>query len=125
MGLVEGVAGEGLYQVPDLLGQLHGKALALGALQEPLPLLAHQLGDFLTHGLAHDVRLAQGVSGEGLKDEQDLVLIDDDAIGLLQEVLEAGVGVLDGGPAMLGVYEGVDVLHRPGAVQGYHGRNVA
>ena len=96
VGLVEGVPGEGFYEVEDLYGNLLAEALGLCADDEILPFLGHQSGNLLAHSLAHDVGCAQGISGELLEDQQHLVLVDDDAVGLVEKLLEAGMRVGDG-----------------------------
>ena len=64
------------------------------------------------------------VPAELLGDQQDLVLVDDDAVGLLENFLEPVVGVLDRRTAVLGIDERVDVFHRARAVEGDHGGDV-
>ena len=125
MGLVEGVTGEGFDQVENLHRQ--GLVEALGGCpgHEVVAFLGHQRGDLLAHRLAHDVGCAQGVPGELLQYEQHLVLVDNDAVGLVQQFLQAGVRVGDRRPAVLGINEAVNVLHRPRPVQGDHGGDVA
>ena len=56
---------------------------------------------------------------------QHLVLIDDDAVGLFQDVFERGMGVVRDGAPVLGVDERADVFHRAGAVERYHSGDVA
>ncbi len=118
--LVEGVAGEGLDEVEDGLGVLVRVALLARAADEPLPLGAHLLGDLLAHRLAHDVGLAERVAGELLGDEQHLVLVDDDAVGLVENLGEVGVRVADRFLAVLRAAERADVLHRAGAIERDH-----
>ena len=120
MGLVEGIPGEGFDQVEDFHGQPLVESLGGSAGNEVFALLGHQRGDFLAHRLAHDVGCAQGVAGELLQYQQHLVLVDDDAVGLVQQVLETGMGVGDPCPPVLGVDEPVYVFHRPRSVQGDH-----
>ncbi len=125
MGLVEGIAGEGLDELEHRDREVLRVALFQCPLNELLPLGGHHLGVFLAHGLADDVRLAQGVPAEPAGDQQDLVLVHDDPVGFFQDVLEILVGIRDLSPAVLGVDEGGDVLHRAGTVQGDHGRNIS
>ena len=125
MRLVERVTGEGFDQVEYLDGHLLVVALRLGAGDEIHPLFSHQGGDLLAHRLAHDVGGSQRVTGELLQDQQHLVLVNDDAVGLVQQFLEAGVGVGDGLAAVFSIDESLDVLHGAGAVEGDHRRDVA
>ena len=66
--LVERIPRERQDQLEDLLRLAFGVAVALGALDEVLALGVHHLRDLLAHRLAHDVRLAQRVVGELLRD---------------------------------------------------------
>ena len=125
VGLVEGVPCEGFDKVENFHREGLVEALAGRPGHEVFALLRHQRGDFLAHRLAHDVGGPQGVPGELLQDQQHLVLVDDNAVGLVQQLLEAGVGVGYGGPSVLGVDELVDVFHRPRAVERNHRGDVA
>ena len=84
VSLIERVPGEGFDKVEDFDSQLAVVPLALGAVHEVVALLGHQRGDFLAHRLADDVGRPQGIASELLKDQQYLVLVDDDAVGLVQ-----------------------------------------
>ena len=57
-------------------------------------LLRHDLGVFLPHRLAQQVGLSQRVAGDALRDLHDLLLVDDDAVRLLQDLLIAGTRYL-------------------------------
>ena len=87
MRLVEGVTGEWLNERENLLRHLLCVALIARAFEEILLFLGHYLRDLLAHCLADDVCLSEGVSGKGAGDLQDLVLIDDDAVGFFEDVL--------------------------------------
>ena len=75
---------------------------ARAALQELVLLGGHDLGLLLAHGLAQDVGLAQGEAGQGRGDLHDLLLVDHDPVGLLQDRLERGVLVGRRGSARAG-----------------------
>ena len=124
MGLVEGVAGERLDEVVYLLRLLRAVPLGHRPLKEVLLLPGHHLPLLLAHRLAHDVRLAQGVPGELLGDEQHLVLVDDDPVRLVQDLGQVRVRVGDRVLPVLGVDVGGDVLDRPGTVEGDQRRQV-
>ena len=125
MGLVERISGERLDQREHLLGKLRRKTLTIGAGQEFLPLLSHDLRDLLAHRLADYVRFTERVSGERLRDVEHLILIDDHAVGLFENVLQVRVQVGHRHPAVLGVYEGRYMLHRAGAIERDHRGDVA
>ena len=119
MRLVEAVAGELLHQVEDLLDLLLREAAFQRALDEALALLRHLLELLLAHGAAEDVGLAQRVAGDAIGDLHHLLLVDDDAVGLLEEFLQLGQIVDDGFAAVLAIDEVVDhaALNRAGAIE--------
>ena len=124
VGLIEGVTGERFDEVEDAGGESGRVALLLRPGDELVALRRHDLRDLLAHRLAEDVGLAQRVPAERLGDQQDLVLVDDDAVRLLQDFLETVVWVLDRRAAVLRLDERVYVLHRAGAVECDHGGDV-
>ena len=91
--LVEGVVGEVVNFIID--GLRGGLRNAVGyaaldipgrvAVEEGFPLPFHVLGLLLGHGAAHHVRLTQRVARQLLKDLDDLLLIDDAAVGARQD----------------------------------------
>ena len=123
--LVEGVARERLDQVEQLLGEALVVAVARGAGDEALALGQHHLGDLLPHRLPHHVGLAERVAGEGAGDFQHLVLVGDDAVGLVEHAGEVGMRVVGLGASVLDLDVAGDVLHRAGAVEGDHGGEFA
>ena len=96
MRLVEAVAGELLHQVEDLLDLLLREAAAERALDEALALRGHLLELLLAHGAAQDVGFAQRVAGEAIGDLHHLFLVDDDAVGFFENLLQLGQVVGDG-----------------------------
>ena len=125
MRLVEGVTGEWLNERENLLRHLLCVALIARAFEEILLFLGHYLRDLLAHCLADDVCLSEGVSGKGAGDLQDLVLIDDDAVGFFENVLKRRMRVVRSDTAMLGVDESRYVFHRAGAIERDHGGDIA
>ena len=90
---VEAIAGELGHQLEDIIGLRRFDALGLGARHEALLLGIHLRLDLLAHGAAQQIGLAQRVAREDLGDLHHLLLIDDDAVGLLEDRLEPGVEV--------------------------------
>ena len=80
------------------------------AVDEDGALLRHLLGLLLAHGAAQQVGAAERVAGQHLRDLHDLLLVQDHAVGRLQDRLQVRVQVVDGaaGAAVLAVDE---VLH--------------
>ena len=122
--LVEAVARELVDQLEDVGGFRALHALLDRAGHELGLLLGHDGLVFLAHGLAQDVGLAQRVAGHHLGDLQHLLLVDDDAVGLLQDRLQHGMQAVDGLLAVLAVDVGGDVVHRARPVQRGHGHDV-
>jgi len=120
--LVEAVPREVGHQVEDLRRRRLGDRPGEGALDEAGALLVHDLLLLLPHRAAEQVGLAQRVARQGGGDLHDLLLVDDDPVGLLQDRLQERVLVLDRPVAVLPLDE---VLDHPGAeraraVEGVH-----
>ena len=126
VGLVEAIAGEFFHQVEDVVGGTLLDAIAQGALEEDLALLGHLLGLFLAHCAAQQIRAAEGVAGQFLGDLHDLLLVQDHAIGGLEDGFQGRVRILDLGAAMLAVDEIVHHagLQRAGAEQRHQGHDI-
>ena len=132
MGLVEGVAGEVQDLVIDAVGHVLGYAAGHGAL-DAAALVAvdegHALGvDDLVllfrHGAADHVRLAQGEAREAAEDLDDLLLVDDAAVGDLQDRAQQLMLVLDALRVGGALDEAGDGVHGAGAVERDDGRDV-
>ena len=136
--LVEGILGEGEDIVPDLLRRGALVAVAHGTVE---PVVLHRLdvavvpllldflhqGDLLfCHRLADLVALAQREAGHDDGDAHDLLLVDDRAVGALEDVLQPLVVVDDLLAPLLAVDEVVDHARaqRAGTVQGDDGDDV-
>ena len=127
MRLVEAVAGELVDQVEDLVALLLGDVVdLLAAVDEQLALVLHLLGLLLAHRPAHEVGAAEREAGQLLRGHHDLLLVDEHAVGLAEDVLEQRVRVLDLAPAVLALDELVDhaALERARAVQRHGGDDV-
>ena len=124
--LVEAVTGEFLHQVEDIAGNLFVDALLRGAGDENLPLLGHLLGLLLAHGAAQQVGAAQRVAGHILGDLHHLFLVDDDAVGGLENGLQHRMRVFGFLLAVLDVDVVVDHprLQRAGPEQCHQGDDV-
>ena len=88
VGFVEAVAGELGHELEDVLGAAAVDAVGDGALDEARFLLRHLLLDLLAHGAAQQIGLAEREAGQDLRDLHHLLLVDDDAVGLLQDRLD-------------------------------------
>ena len=121
VGLVEAVAGELGQQVEDLVSQLLGVAPLGGPGHEAGPFMLHDLDLFLAHGPAKNVGLAQSVPGQEVGHGHDLLLVDDDAVGLLEDGYQIGMGIGHWLTAVFAVHEVGDEVHRPRPVEGHQG----
>ena len=61
---------------------------------EALALLLHLRADLLAHGAAQQIGLAEAVAGEIARDLHHLLLVGDDAVGVLQDRLELWMDVV-------------------------------
>ena len=129
VGLVEAVAGEKLDVAPDGLAHFPREAALHGPGRELRLVLVHQVALLLGHRLADHVRLARLIAGQFGGDADDLLLIDKDAVGVLQDGLQFRRVI--GGDVPAVKQQGVhaadvfgDVLHRPGAEEGDGGDDV-
>ncbi len=131
VGLVETVTGELLHQVEDVLGQVPVNAIVLAAIEEYRLLLGHFLGFFLAHGTPQHVGAAERIAGHHLGNLHDLLLVQNDPVGGLQDrlqpfVLVIRVWIRQGLATMFPVNEVVHHprLQRPRAEQGHQGDHV-
>ncbi len=83
--LVEAVAREFRHQLEDILGAAAVDAVGDRALDEALLLRRHLLLDLLAHGAAQQIRLAERKARQNLRDLHHLLLVDDDAVGLIED----------------------------------------
>jgi hypothetical protein len=86
--------------------------------------VVHLLLDLLAHGAAQEVGLAQAVARQHLGDLHHLLLIDDDAVGLLEDRLDHRVQVVGLFLALLAGDEARNIVHRAGAVERHDGDDV-
>ena len=132
MGLVEGVVCKVVDLLVDGLRRLFRDAIGYAATDAPLRvtvdksiLLLLDLGSLLLgDGPAHHVRLAQGVAAQALEDLDDLLLIDDAAIGNGENGLQRGVLIGDQLGVLLAGDKPGDGVHGTGAVEGDDGGDI-
>ena len=119
MRFVEAVARELLYDVEDVARLLRVDAVAHGPVDEFGALLLHYLFFLLSHRAAQKVRFAERVARELARALHDLLLVEDDAVGVLHVRLEPRVEIVDLFLAVLALDVGVDhsAFERPGAVE--------
>ena len=84
--LVERVSGERLEEVPHAFGRGFGVAIGEHRLDELRALASHHLFFLLAHRAAEHIRLTQAVAGELADHLEHLVLVDDDAVALVEHI---------------------------------------
>ena len=124
VALVEAVAGELVDLLEDLLGLGLGHAARDRALDEVLALGLHLRADLLAHGPAQQVGGAERIAGQLLGDLHDLLLVDHDPEGLLQDAFQRRIEVIDRLLVVLARDEARDVVHGPRAKQRDDGDDV-
>ncbi|MPM27380.1 hypothetical protein SDC9_73890 [bioreactor metagenome] len=130
VGLVEGVVGERQQDVPQRLHRLGGVAALQHAVLEGLELGVQFLLLLLAHRPPEHVGATQGVAGQLLGDGHHLLLVDDQAVRLAEDVRQrlGQLGVDRLHRLLAGLAPGVLVVrvgaHRAGSVERADGRDV-
>ncbi len=88
VGLVERVVGERQHRVPQRLDRSGREPVVLHAFGEALVLLVEHLTLLLAHRLSQNVCSGERVAGDLLRDAHDLLLVDDQAVGLGKDLRE-------------------------------------
>ncbi len=122
--LVEAVSGELADQLEDLARLRLGHAARDGAADEGRALLVHLLLDLLAHGAAQQIGAAERIAAQLLGDLHHLLLVDHDAVGLAQDVLERRIEIVGLLLAVLAADVARDVVHRARPVEGDDGDDV-
>ena len=120
VGLVECVLGELLPVFPDLVESLLGMAVGDSAGHKLLLELLHYGYLLLTHCFTQGVSLAFGEAGKLLRQKHHLLLVNRDAVGVVEILLHLGEVVLDWFDTLLAVDEVGDIVHRTRPVKGIH-----
>ena len=130
MGLIERIARKCCHAVKDRIGGFlrhtvcDSAAAVLIAVEKDLALLFHDIMLFLCHRTAHQIGSAVGIAGKRPADLHDLLLIHNAAEGLLQDRFQQRVIV----PHLcrVGTRRKIlrDRIHRSGAVQRDHCRQI-
>ena len=120
MRLVEGIRSKLLPVLPNLVERVVVEAVLLTALVEQPLQVVHLLNLLLAHRLAQGVALAAGEARQLPREQHHLLLIDRDAIGVLEVLLHAGEIVDNGLLALLAGDEVGDVVHGTRTVEGVH-----
>ena len=125
MRLVETVISELLQLRPE--GFRHfarGAADFDRALDELRLNLFHQVDFFLTDGFAQRISLTSSKAAPFLRNLHKLLLVNQNSVGIFQRIAHTFVQVGNRLFAVLAANKAIDKLHRPRAVQRYHGDDV-
>ena len=114
--LVKAVARKLLHVVENFVGLLFRKAVDRCTVPENLAVLGHFFGFFLAHGAAQHVGTTQRIAAQDLRHLHDLFLVHHHAIGVLQDALDARVGVFHRLAAHLARHVSGDQVHGAGPV---------
>ena len=117
VAFVEAVFGETLEQIEDRVRLVALDTALDAACDEMLALLLHLVADLLAHGAAQKIGLAERKAGKDLRGLHHLLLVDDDAEGLLQDRLELGMDVVRLLHVVLARAIGRNVRHRARAIE--------
>src|SRR3989344_6577217 len=120
MRFPETVCGKGLYLLPEFLHGVFLHPMRDTAGGEMLFLRRHLFRDFLAHGFTELVRFATRVARYLHGSLENVVLIDDDAVGIFEYRLHARVEVADQLRIFLALNVGGDEGHGAGAVERHH-----
>ena len=126
MRLVEAVLGELLHQVENSAGRVGIDPALSGSLQEYCALLGHFFRLLLAHRASQHVGTTERVARQHLRNLHDLFLVQNDAVGILQNGRQVWMRKSDLLAAVLTIDE---VVHhagakRPGAEQRHQGDDV-
>ena len=132
MGFVEGILGEIHHIIidaarnllTDSLGDAARYSLLRVSVDEVCALLLHDRLLFLTHGTAHEVAPPHGIAAQITHNLHNLLLIDNTAVGGLQNRLELRTGVDDLVMVVFSFYVSRNEIHRARTVQGNTGNDI-
>ena len=124
VGFIKGVSGERFYEIEDLLSYFTGEALLLRPFKKAHSLSPHYVRDLLPHCFADYISLSQGITGKGLHNEKNLILIDNDAVGFLQYSCQSRMGVGDRFQPLFGSNKSRYMLFWSRAIKRYHSGNI-
>ena len=117
VGLVEAVAREFGDELENIFGARPVHTVGHGTFDEARLLRRHLLLDLLAHGAAQEIRFAEREARQLARDLHHLLLIDDDAVSLLEDRLDQRMQIIGCLASMLPVHVGVDIVHRARPVE--------
>ncbi len=124
--LVEAVFGEFFHLVENGFSLLDIQLVFLGSIKENLFLLSHLLGFLFTHGPSQQVCATEAVISQNLGNLHDLLLVDNDAVGILEDRLKLGEIIAEILNPVLTLDKRINHprTERAGSVQGHHGNHI-
>ena len=124
MALIESIGGKLLPVGPDFFEHLGVVPILLSAGDKLRLHMVQLIAQLLTHSLTQGIALASGKVSQKAREKHHLLLIDRNAVGVLQVLLHDGDVILDGLAAPFAVNEVRNVVHRSRTVEGIHGDEV-
>src|ERR1044072_5757068 len=119
MAAIESVIGELGHQREDLRRLLLLDAPLDRALDEPLFMNGHLLALLLAHRATHEVGFAKCIAGKLLRELHYLLLVDDDAVSVVQDLLHLRHEVTNGFLPMVTLDKFIDhaAIERPRTIK--------
>ena len=124
VGAVKAVPREKFDIPPHSFSGIGGNALLCRAFQEHLLVFLHQVLDLLGDGLADAISFTRFVSRHRHSDLHNLFLVNDNTVGVVQNIGQNRMAELDFLLAVHPADVGRNVLHWAGAVKRQHGDDV-
>ena len=125
MALVQAIARELVDRIEQFVRFFGRDVVAAATLDEARALRVHFRLDLLAHRPPEQIGFAERVTGEHLRRLHHLFLVNEDAVGLAQQILEQWMRVSNLGPPILAVAEHRNVVHRAGSIERDEGNDVA
>ena len=84
MGFIESVTGEVFHEGEDFMGRLLGYSTLYCPTDKLVSILGHDFGLLFTHGLPEIISLVQGEPPQDVGYPHNLLLVEDNTVGLFQ-----------------------------------------
>ncbi|MBA7617258.1 hypothetical protein ES703_24572 [subsurface metagenome] len=124
VALVKSVLGKASHELKNISSRVLNHTIFAGPFKKVGLHAGHSLRFLFPHGPAQDIGLGQAEPGNGVGNLHHLLLVDNDAIGLIQDWDQGRMQIGDLPAAVLAVDKLVNVRHGTGAVEGVHGDKV-
>ena len=120
VGDVEGIAREGDDELPELVCLGLRQAVFETAFFEARFFGGHRVALFFADGFEDDVGLTERITRDHLQELHDLLLVDDDAVGVFEDGFENGVQIFDVARVVFALNVDGDLVERTRSVECHH-----